>query len=99
MIKNVLTLIVLASLLYACGPTAPVEPTISVNAIHTFAAETVIAEFTQTARAGPPTAAVTATEVAPVTLAETYTSAIRSGIPKLPAGLTAVSALFDLPSC
>lgn len=28
--------------------------------------------------------------------AQTYTSTVRSGIPKLPAGLTAVSALFDL---
>jgi len=67
MIKQVITLTVLASLLYACGPTVPVEPTINVNAIHTFAAETVIAEFTQTARAIPPTSAVTATEAASVT--------------------------------
>ena len=67
MIKRFLTLTLLASLLYACGPTAPVEPTIDVNAIHTFAAETVIAEFTQTARAIPPTSAVTATEAATVT--------------------------------
>ncbi len=29
-------------------------------------------------------------------VADTYTSTVRSGIPKLPAGLTAVSALFDL---
>ena len=29
-------------------------------------------------------------------VAKTYTSAVRSGIPRLPAGLTAVSALFDL---
>ena len=29
-------------------------------------------------------------------IADTYTSTVRSGIPKLPAGLTAVSALFDL---
>ena len=62
MIKRVVTLLALVSLLYACGPTAPVEPTIDVNAIHTYAAETVIAEFTQTARAVPPTSAATATE-------------------------------------
>jgi len=67
MIKRVVTLIALASLLYACGPTAPVEPTIDVNAIHTYAAETVIAEFTQTARAVPPTSAATATEDATAT--------------------------------
>lgn len=68
MIKQVLTLIVLAGLVYACGPTAPVEPTFSVSAIHTFAAETVIAEFTQTALAVPPTSAATATEAATATL-------------------------------
>ena len=68
MIKQVLTLTVLASLVYACGPTAPVEPTFSVSAIHTFAAETVIAELTQTARAVPPTSAATATEAATATV-------------------------------
>jgi hypothetical protein len=67
MIKQVLTLILLASLVYACGPTAPVEPTFSVSAIHTFAAETVIAEFTQTALAVPPTSAATATTAATAT--------------------------------
>lgn len=62
MIKRFVTLLALVSLLYACGPSAPVEPTIDVNAIHTYAAETVVAEFTQTARAAPPTSAATATE-------------------------------------
>ena len=67
MIKRVITLITLASLLYACGPTVPIEPTIDVNAIHTFAAETVIAEFTQTAAAIPSTVAATATQAASLT--------------------------------
>jgi hypothetical protein len=67
MIKKGLALIALASLLYACGPTAPVAPTIDTNTIHTAAAETVIAEFTQTARAIPPTSAATATEPEPAT--------------------------------
>jgi hypothetical protein len=67
MIKQVLMLTVLACVLYACGPTAPVEPTFSVSAIHTFAAETVIAEFTQTARAASPTSAATATEAVTAT--------------------------------
>ena len=67
MIKRGITLIILASLLYACGPTVPIEPTIDVNAIHTFAAETVIAEFTQTAQAIPPTVAATATDAANLT--------------------------------
>ena len=67
MIKRVIILITLASLLYACGPTAPLEPTIDVDAIHTFAAETVIAEFTQTAAAIPPTVPATATQAASLT--------------------------------
>lgn len=62
MIKHVIGLTVLASLLSACGPSEPVEPTLSVSAIHTFAAETVIAEFTQTAQAITPTPSATATE-------------------------------------
>lgn len=61
MIKKVAVFIALASLPYACGPTAPVAPTIDVNAIHTAAAETVIAEFTLTAQAFPPISAATAT--------------------------------------
>lgn len=71
MIKRVITLLALVSLLYACGPSVPVEPTIDVNAIHTYAAETVIAEFTQTARAVPPTSAATATESVSATPAAT----------------------------
>jgi len=67
MIKKIVLFLALASLLYACGPTAPVAPTIDVNAIHTAAAETVIAEFTQTARAVPPTSAATATEAVTAT--------------------------------
>ena len=62
MIKKVIILIVLASLLHACGSSAPAEPTIDVDSIHTAAAETVIAEFTQTAQAIPPTSEATATQ-------------------------------------
>ena len=63
MYKKVAMLIFIASFLYACGPTAPVQPTMVVNAIHTAAAETVIAEFTQTARATPPTTVPTETKI------------------------------------
>ena len=71
MIKHVILLTALASFLYSCGPSAPVEPTFDINAIQTVAAETVIAEFTQTARAVPPTPEVTDTPVASVTPKET----------------------------
>lgn len=60
--KRSVMLAVFAFLLCACGRSESVEPTIDVNAIHTFAAETVAAEFTETARAVPPTSAATATE-------------------------------------
>jgi len=62
MIKKVILLVALTSLLYGCNPTASIQSTPDVNAIHTAAAETVIAEFTQTAQAVPPTSAETATE-------------------------------------
>jgi len=71
MIKRVFLVIALVSLLYACGPTAPVAPTIDANAIHTAAAETVIAEFTQTARAAPTIPAATATQAVTSTAAPT----------------------------
>lgn len=60
-IYKTIVLIVLL-VLSACGTGEPAEPTLDVNAIHTFAAETVAVEFTQTARAIPPTSAATATE-------------------------------------
>jgi len=62
MFKKILVLISIASLLYACGTPEPVEPTVDISAIHTSAAETVMAEFTQTAQAMPPTPEATATE-------------------------------------
>ena len=71
MIKKGLILLVLTSLLYACGPTSPVAPTLDTNAIHTAAAETVIAEFTQTARALPPTSAASTTAAETPTTAST----------------------------
>jgi hypothetical protein len=78
MIKKVISFIALASLLTACNaPEAP-PPTIDTDAIHTAAAETVIAEFTQTAEAVPPTSAPTATEAItatqPATLPPTDTA-------------------------
>ena len=80
MIKKVLLLVAIASLLYSCGSTTPVQPPPDVNAIHTAAAETVIAEFTQTAGALPPTSAATAAEI--VTIApEPTTQPTETAIP------------------
>ena len=80
MLKRAITLIALASFLYACSSTTPAEPTVDVNAIHTFAAETVVAEFTQTARAVPPTSAATATQ-AETTTPEATTPPTDTAVP------------------
>ena len=55
------------SLLAACTPVTPAQPSLDVHAIRTAAAETVIAEFTQTALAVPPTSTITATETITLT--------------------------------
>jgi hypothetical protein len=62
--RRTVTLAIFAFLLCACGPGESAEPTFDVNAIHTSAAETVAAEFTQTARAVPPTSTETVTDTA-----------------------------------
>jgi len=67
MTKTIIRMKFLASLLYACAPTASVQPTIDVDTIHTAAAETVIAEFTRTAQAIPPTTVATATDSPTIT--------------------------------
>jgi len=53
--KQFILFTVLGLLLTACGPSAPIQPTPDVNAIHTAAAQTVVAEFTMTALAVPTT--------------------------------------------
>lgn len=62
--KNKLIILTLLSAISfsACGPTAPIQPTPDISAIHTSAAETVIAEFTLTAQAAPPTSELTVTQ-------------------------------------
>lgn len=99
MLKRTVLLVVLASLLYACGPTESAEPTVDVNAIHTFAAETVAAEFTQTADAVPPTSAATATGVvteAPATTASPTETAVPTNNPfqSTPTAITCDDAIW-----
>jgi len=53
--KNTILLFGVVILLSACGTTATESPTIDVNQIRTAAAETVVAELTQTAAASSPT--------------------------------------------
>lgn len=60
--KYIWLLFSVISLLTGCTPVPSAPPTLDVHAIRTAAAETVIAEFTQTALAVPPTSTITATE-------------------------------------
>ncbi|MBC8335652.1 MAG: hypothetical protein ISR59_04275 [Anaerolineales bacterium] len=55
-------------LLSACGETVPVSPTPDINAIYTIAAETVVAEMTQTGivNTSTPKATTTATQAAEI---------------------------------
>ncbi|MFZ5820967.1 MAG: NBR1-Ig-like domain-containing protein [Chloroflexota bacterium] len=53
MTRQIILLTILGLLFTACGPSEPIQPTPDVNAIHTAAAQTVVAEFTQTALAAP----------------------------------------------
>ncbi|GAB4503182.1 MAG: hypothetical protein Fur0043_01740 [Anaerolineales bacterium] len=74
MTKQIITLTLLGLLFAACGPSEPIQPTPDVNAIHTIAAQTVIAEFTQTAQAAP-----TATPEIPPT--EEPTATLEAALP------------------
>ncbi len=56
-IKLPIILLLIASLLAACAPATPIEPTPDVNAIRTSAANTVVAELTLTAAVFTPTSA------------------------------------------
>jgi hypothetical protein len=68
--NKTISLILLGLFLSACGPTTAGQATPDVNTIHTAAAQTVIAEFTQTAVAAPPTQVPTDTQ-APTATSET----------------------------
>ncbi|MBT3337248.1 MAG: hypothetical protein HN855_09030 [Anaerolineae bacterium] len=59
--KSVILLLIVAFLLSACGASETGTPTVDVNQLYTAAAETVIAELTQTAAASTPTEKATAT--------------------------------------
>lgn len=72
-----LMVLVFATILSACQPAEPVEPTLDANVIFTQAAETVAAQLTRTALSQPtatpttePTATATATKAAPTATPE-----------------------------
>lgn len=60
--KITIAVLLIGLILSACGPTTTSQATPDINTIHTAAAQTVIAEFTQTALAVPPTEAATETQ-------------------------------------
>ena len=69
-------------LLSACGENVPVSPTLDINAIYTIAAETVVAELTQTGivNTSTPKATTTATQAAEIATS-TPTSISVTGTP------------------
>jgi hypothetical protein len=97
--------LLLGLLFSACSPSAQVQATPDIDTIHTAAALTVIAEFTQTAVAVPPTPIPTDTQEAtptsgtPVPPNETpeTTATITSGVPleASPTPITCDDASFD----
>lgn len=89
--KPILLLILLGLLITACGAREPAEPTPDVSVIHTIAAQTVIAEFTQTAQAAPtatpeemPTEEPTPTPEAPLPLPTTEVATDLTGASPTP---------------
>lgn len=73
----ILVILIMTSVLVACKPTAPVEPTLDANVIFTQAAETVAAQLTRTALSQPtatntalPTPTVTPTIQLPTAITE-----------------------------
>ncbi len=84
MTKPILLLTLVGLLLVACGSNEPAQPTPDVNAIHTIAAQTVIAEFTQTAQTAP-------TETLEPTATEEPTATPETALP-LPTATVAVDS-------
>ena len=70
-----------AIFLSACGTSAPASATPDVFAIHTFAAQTVVAELTQTAAANSPTPEATTTEIEAPSTATTVPTSVETATP------------------
>ena len=65
--KMTIAPLLIGLILSSCGPATTSQATPDIDTIHTAAAQTVIAEFTQTALAIPPTEAATETQPATAT--------------------------------
>ena len=92
-LKTRVILSLTAVFLTACGANAPASPTPDVFAIHTFAAQTVIAELTQTAAANSPTPEATATEI----VSQPTTTAVPTSIETATPTATATITLTPVP--
>jgi hypothetical protein len=78
--KYIAITIFLALLIGACTAAPTAAPTTDINALSTAAAQTVVANITNTALAQPPTALPTATEAALPTATETITPTVSVSI-------------------
>ena len=83
-IKDLFTAFLTVIFLSACGTSAPASPTPDIDAIYTVAAQTVLAEFTQTVAAYASTSEATATEtqgVQSITTSPTSASIVETLLP------------------
>ncbi len=74
---------IIAILLTACGGNAPASPTPDVNAIYTAAAETVIAELSQTAAINTASPAETATATQRISTATAVPTSVETSTPTI----------------
>ncbi len=91
---------IIAILLTACGGNTPTSPTPDINALYTMAAETVIAELTQTAAVNSATPEIIATKTQGLSTATTVPTSIKTATPtftKTPE-VTATIAVIESPT-
>ncbi len=80
-VKLLATAYLTAFFLSACGTSVPASATPDVFAIHTFAAQTVVAELTQTAAVNTPTPEATATEIEAPSTATAVPTSVETATP------------------
>jgi next-to-BRCA1 protein 1 len=95
-IKHIALTILLALFIGACAPATTPAPTPDVNAISTAAAQTVIANITNTALAEPPTSLPTATETIVLSPTATLTPTFSLTLGPGTQGLLCDDANYDL---
>ena len=96
-IKCLITILIVLFLLTACAPGTPLSPTPDIKFVETSAAQTVVANFTQTAVAwtATPLPALTDTTTPPKSPTAESTISSSTAAPTLPGGTPGTTALCD----